>query len=133
MRVWKLLSLSLVEPCRDFGRAALLCRFDVKAVRQHSPTEKLFMALMRVQSLEIYPLHEPCDRRAAFMPLQCDICEGIRIVPMLLDMPALRRNKFRDPRFIFTKHAKFRKGAPHDRNWQRSEVPMGKCSGFTLN
>ena len=50
--------------------------------------------------------------RAAFMPLQCGICEGIRIVLMLLDMPTLRRNKFRVPRFMGTKRAKFRKGFP---------------------
>ena len=37
------------------------------------------------------------------MPLQCDICECIRAVPMLLDMLTLRRNKFRDPRFMGTR------------------------------
>ena len=42
------------------------------------------------------------------MPLQCDICEGIRIVPMLLDVPTLRRNKFRDPRFMGTRRVRFR-------------------------
>ena len=26
------------------------------------------------------------------MPLQCDICEGIRIVPKLLEVATLRRN-----------------------------------------
>ena len=31
------------------------------------------------------------------MPLKGDICEGIPIVPMLLEVPTLRRNKFRDP------------------------------------
>ena len=48
------------------------------------------------------------------MPLQCDICEGIRIVPMLLDVPTLRRNKFRDPRFKATKRAQSRKRAAHN-------------------
>ena len=43
------------------------------------------------------------------MPLQCGICEGIRVVPMLLDVPTLRQNKFRDPRFMGTKRVKFRK------------------------
>ena len=43
------------------------------------------------------------------MPLQCDICESIQIVPMLLDMTTLRRNKFRDPRFMGAKRARFRK------------------------
>ena len=52
-------------------------------------------------------LHEPCERCSAFMPLQCCICEGIRVVPMLLDVPAQRRNKFRDPRFMGTRCAEF--------------------------
>ena len=34
------------------------------------------------------------------MPLQGDIYQCIRIVPMLLDMPSLRRNKFRDPQWV---------------------------------
>ena len=42
-------------------------------------------------------LHESFERCAVFMPLQCDICERIRILRMLLDMPTLRRNKFRFP------------------------------------
>ena len=57
---------------------------------------------------------EPCERCAAFMPLQCGICEGIRIVPILLDMSTLRRNKFRDPRFMVTKRVKFRKETTHE-------------------
>ena len=48
------------------------------------------------------------------MPLQCDICEGIRIVPMLLDVPTLRRNKFRDPRFMGTRRVNFLMGALHE-------------------
>ena len=43
------------------------------------------------------------------MPLQCGICEDVRIVPKLLDVPTLRRNKFRDPRLMDTKRAKSRK------------------------
>ena len=38
------------------------------------------------------------------MPLQGDICESILIVPQLLEVPTLWRNKFRDPRFIVTKY-----------------------------
>ena len=44
------------------------------------------------------------------MPLQRDFCEGIRIVPMLLDVPTLRRNKFPDPSFIVTIHVPLREG-----------------------
>ena len=44
------------------------------------------------------------------MPLQCDICESIRIVPMLLDVPTLRRNKFRDPRFMGSSYVYFQMG-----------------------
>lgn len=36
-------------------------------------------------------------RIATFRSLQCDICEGVRIVPKFLDVPTLRRNKFRVP------------------------------------
>ena len=43
-----------------------------------------------------------------YRPLQCDICEGIRIVPMLLDVPTLRRNKFHDPRFMGPRRVNFR-------------------------
>ena len=43
---------------------------------------------------------EPCERCAAFMPLQCDSRESIRSVSMLLDVPTLKRNKFRDPRIM---------------------------------
>ena len=46
------------------------------------------------------------------MPLQCGICEGIRIVPMVLDMSTLKRNKFRDPRFMGTTRARFEKRLP---------------------
>ena len=42
------------------------------------------------------------------MPLQCDICEGIQIVPMLLDVLTLRRNEFRDPRFRAQESMSFR-------------------------
>ena len=58
------------------------------------------------------------------MPLQGDICEGIRIVPMLLDAPTLRRNKFRDPRFMATRRVNFRNEA--------AQEPMfleGRCLG----
>ena len=34
------------------------------------------------------------------MPLQCDTCEGIGIVPMLMDTSTLRRHKCREPRFM---------------------------------
>ena len=44
------------------------------------------------------------------MPLKCDIGEGIQIGPMLLDVLTLRRNKFRDPRFMITKRATSRMG-----------------------
>ena len=36
------------ETWLNFGRATLLRRFDVKAVRQHSPTRKRFMVTKRV-------------------------------------------------------------------------------------
>ena len=48
------------------------------------------------------------------MPLQCDIFERIRIILVLLDLPTLRRNKFRDPRFMDTMRAEFRKGVTHE-------------------
>ena len=48
------------------------------------------------------------------MPLQGAICEGIRIVPMLLDVLMLRRNKFRDPRLIVTRHVNFQLEATHE-------------------
>ena len=38
------------EPCHDIGRAALLRRLDIKAVRQHGPTKKRFMDTKRVNS-----------------------------------------------------------------------------------
>ena len=44
------------------------------------------------------------------MPLQCGICEGIRIVPMLLDVLTLKRNKFRDPRIINSRRTVSRMG-----------------------
>ena len=50
------------------------------------------------------------------MPLQCGICEGIRIVPMLLDVLTLRRNKFRDPRIMGTKRVKSRKEATYNQH-----------------
>ena len=37
------------------------------------------------------------------MPLQCDICEDIRIVPILWDVLTLRRDESRDPRFMGTR------------------------------
>ena len=54
--------------------------------------------------------HEPYEKCAAFMPLQCGICEGSPIVPMLLDMPALRRDESRDPLCKGTKCMKTQKG-----------------------
>ena len=48
------------------------------------------------------------------MPLQRDMCEGGQIVPMLLDMPTLRRNKFLDPRFKGTGRVNFQSGALHE-------------------
>ena len=53
------------------------------------------------------------ERCAAFMPLQCEICEGIRIVPTLLDLPTLRRNKFRDPRIKDTRRTELLMDAAH--------------------
>ena len=47
------------------------------------------------------------------MPLQGDIFEGIRVVPMLLDVLTLRRNKFRDPRFMGTRRVNCPKEATH--------------------
>ena len=64
--------------------------------------------------LRMQVLHEPSERCAAFMPLQCCIWKGIRIVPMLLDVPTLKRNKFRDPRIMVAKRANFRKGATQE-------------------
>ena len=84
------------ELCLDFGRAALPRCFDIKAVRQHSPTRKAFMGTRRV-IFRKETTDELRERCAAFMPLQCDICEGIRVASMLLDVLTLRRNKFRDP------------------------------------
>ena len=46
------------------------------------------------------------------MPLQCDIREGFRIVPMLLDVPTLRQNKFRVPVDV-SKARSNAKGARH--------------------
>ena len=101
----------MLGPCHEFGRAALPRRFGIKAVRQHSPTKKGVMGTKRVKSRKGTTL-EPCERIAAFMPLQCEICEGIRIVPILLDVPTLRRNKFRDPRIMGAKRAKSRIDLP---------------------
>ena len=102
------------EPCRHYGRAALPRRLDMKAAQQRSPTKKGFMVTRRTKSPKV-TTDEPCERCAAFMPLQCCICEGIRIVPMLLDVLMLRRNKFRDPRIIGTKRANFfRKETTHE-------------------
>jgi len=53
-----LLDFALHEPYHDFGRAALLRRPDIRAVRQHSPTEKGFMVPIRVNSFDIVPY--PC-------------------------------------------------------------------------
>ena len=97
------------EPCGDFGRAVLPRRLDIKAVQQHSPTRKRFMVTKRVIVFRKSATQEPSERCAAFMPLQCDNCEGIQIVPMLQCVPTLRRNKFRDPQFMGTKHVNFRK------------------------
>ena len=101
------------EPCRDIAKAALSRRYGIKAVRQHSPTRRRFMGTKRVILFRKGVTHEPCERCAAFMPLQCGICEGIRSIPMLLDVPTLGRNKFRGPRFMVAKRVKFRKGAAH--------------------
>ena len=45
------------------------------------------------------------------MPLQGGMCEDIRIVPILWDMPTLRRDECRDPRIMGTARAISRKGA----------------------
>ena len=94
------------EPCCDFGREVLPRRLDMKAAQQRSPTGKRFIVTKCMIFFRMGASHKPCERCAAFMPLQCGICEGIRIVPMLLDVPTLKRNKFRDPRIMVTKHAK---------------------------
>ena len=115
------------EPCHDIGRAALPCRFGIKAVQQHSPTRKRFMVTRR-ENFQMGAIHEPRQRCAAFMPLQCGICEGIRIVPMLLDVPTLKRCKFRDPRIMSTRRVKFRMRLPM--NLVTSLV--GRCCYATL-
>ena len=43
------------------------------------------------------------------MPLQGGMCEGVQIVPMLWDMPTLRRDESRDPRIMGTERARSRK------------------------
>ena len=48
------------------------------------------------------------------MPLQCGIFEGFRSISMLLDVPMLKRNKFRDPRFRITKRVTSEKGPTHE-------------------
>ena len=48
------------------------------------------------------------------MPLQCSICEGIQIVPMFLNVPTLRRNKFRDPRIMSSRRTVSRMGACYE-------------------
>ena len=51
----------------------------------------------KLLNVRIEATDEYCERCAAFMPLQCGICEGIRIVPMLLDVTTLRRDESRVP------------------------------------
>ena len=98
------------EPCLDFGRAVLPRRLDMKVAQQRSPTRKRFMVTKRVIIFRKGATHEPRERCAAFMPLQCSICEGIRIVRMLLDEPTLKRNKFRDPRIMSSRRTVSRTG-----------------------
>ena len=43
------------------------------------------------------------------MPLQGGMCEDVRIVLMLLDVPTLRRDESRDPRKMGTRRAISRK------------------------
>ena len=66
------------------------------------------------------------------MPLQRNICEGIRIVPMLLDVPTLRRNKFRDPRFMGTRRVNFQMRAVHESDGKacHSVRAVWGCSDF---
>ena len=99
---------------QNIGRAVLPCRLDLKAVRQHSPTRKRFMVTKRVIIFRKGATLEPRERCAAFMPLQCSICEGIRIVRMLLDEPTLKRNKFRDPRIMSSRRTVSRMGAGYE-------------------
>ena len=123
----KYLNSNTHEPCHDIGRAALPRCLSIGPAQQRSPTKKGFKSTRRVNS-RMETTSKPGQSCAAFMPLQRDIYEGIPIVPMILDMPILKRNKFRDPRFMVTKHATSRKGStpePRHKNW-RTEI-------FTLN
>ena len=101
------------EPCFDFGRAALPRRLSIGAAQQRSPTKMVFKVTKHVKFRKGVT-QVPCQRCAAFMPLQCGICEDTPIVPMTLDVPTLRRNKFRDPRFMRTRRVKFRTVATHE-------------------
>ena len=94
-------------------RAVVLCRLDLKAVQQRSLTGNGFMGTQRV-NFQTVTTHEPDQRCAAFMPPQGDMCEGGQIVPMVLEVPTLRRNKFRVPRFIGTQRARFRMEDAHE-------------------
>ena len=102
------------EPCHDTGRAALPRRLDLKAAQQRSPTRKWFIVTRCVNFFRMKATHIPRERCAAFMPLQCDLFEGIRIVSMILDVPTLKRNKFRDPRFKVTRRVNLRKETSHE-------------------
>ena len=127
------------EPFQQSGRAVVPRRLSIEAAQQHSPTRKRFMVTNRV-NFRNEATREPDQRCAAFMPLQCDICERIPIFPMLLDMPSLRRNKFRDPRIIRTRSTTSGKG-PTNEPFQQSgrAVPQhslprnGSCSQIRLS
>lgn len=58
------------------------------------------------------------------MPIQCDICEYIRMVPMLLDMPLLRWNK--SPYLGTWQHSALELRMKHFRTWPRRTHFHGK-------
>ena len=57
------------------------------------------------------------------MPLQGGICEGIQIVPMLWDMPTLRRDESRGPRIMGAEHAQLREVRLSMRSIQECIIP----------
>ena len=66
------------------------------------------------------------------MPLQFDIWERIRIVPMLLDVPMLRRNKFRNPQFMDARQATIRIEMFQDR-WLIASIPDFQLRSISIS
>ena len=101
------------EPGHDKGWVMVSRRFDIEAAQQRSPTENGSLVPGSVDfSREL--VHAHCERCAAFMPLRGDICESIRIVPMLMDVLTVMRNEFRVPRFMGATSVNFRLGTANE-------------------